>query len=186
MLEIYKPEINTELLNKYQLEHVKIGRDSWHEYFISQAFLISTRSKDAQTKFGAVFVDSKNHIISAGYNSFVRNIDDENLSNIRPNKYQFMIHAEHNGILSAARRGTSLNKSSCYVTGRPCINCIQFMYQAGVKKVYYAEINSANMCVGDKDNFDLIVSLMSDDIQLIKIDSPELLRKISLMKNIFS
>ena len=50
---------------------------NWTDYFLSIAETIKQKSKDQRTKIGAVIVGSDNEIVSTGYNSFPRGIDDE-------------------------------------------------------------------------------------------------------------
>jgi dCMP deaminase len=167
------------LLNK-----VAIKRPDWLTQFILHAFHCSLRSHDAQTKCGAVLVDSSNTIISDGYNGFVRDIDDSVLPNCRPtcpeqvgdpnfDKYLFMIHAEHNAILNAARQGKSTLGSTAYVTGEPCCNCLQYMWQAGVVRVVYTNVNKAKMTVDNENyrkTFDLIVELTGIKVKEIPLE----------------
>ena len=132
-------------------------RPSWDETFITQAFQIAKRSLDNQTQNGCILVTPTNEIVTTGYNSFVRNIDDSVLPNIRdphginPAKYTWTIHAEHNAILNACRQGKSIIDCKAYVTGQPCISCFQYMYQAGIKEVIYTSFNKSDMTKIDKD-----------------------------------
>jgi dCMP deaminase len=119
--------------NKNHIE--KIDKPSWCEYFISMAFLASTRSSDAQTKHGCVITDSKNRILGVGYNSFPSNMPDEILPNIRPNKYKWMVHAERNALANCSLRPED---GIAYVTGKPCIECLKAMYQEGINKIVCA------------------------------------------------
>jgi len=167
---------------------VAIERPDWLTQFILHAFHCSLRSHDAQTQCGAVLVDSNNTIVSDGYNGFVRDIDDTKLPNLRPehpedygnpslDKYLFMIHAEHNAILNAARQGKSTLGSTAYVTGEPCCNCLQYMWQAGVYEVIYTNDNKAKMTKNNpnyRKTFDLIVELTGikvEEVPLSKINS---------------
>ncbi len=186
MLIPYKIELDEDLINTHRESHVEVERDSWHEYFILQAFLVSTRSLDSQTKFGTVIVDKTNRIISSGYNSFVRNIDDKALGNTRPIKYPFMIHSEHNAILSCSKNGISTDGCVCYVTGKPCKSCLQFMYQAGISKIYYTEINKPKMCEDELAQFDMIYNLMSHNLEINIVSSDNLNKKIEILKKAFT
>lgn len=139
----------------------KIERNNWHLYFILQSYLISTRSLDAQTRCGCVLVKDKS-IIGTGYNSFIRNVNDHKLPNLRPDKYPFMIHSEHNAILNCAKNGISCDGAKAYITGPPCCACLQYMYQAGINEIYFANYNHANMCAGTEHDtqFEILVHLM--------------------------
>lgn len=157
------------------IRHNKIrvtNRVSWDKMFIDICLTVAKRSHDAQTQFGAVLVNSSNEIIATGYNGFVRDIDDSVLPNLRPDKYPFMLHAEHNALLSCARQGKSTLNTKMYITGPPCLNCFQFMYQAGVTEILYTTNNQAFMCTSDseyKNNFNLLVELTG--MSIIELDN---------------
>ena len=91
------------------------------------AFDVSKRSCDGQSQCGCVLTTKTHEILATGYNGFMRDIDDTRLPNLRPEKYPWMIHAEHNAILSCARQGKSTLGATAYVTGEPCIYCLQYL-----------------------------------------------------------
>ena len=73
----------------------------WVERYFKLSKEISTWSKDPSTKIGAIIVGDSGQIISQGYNGFPRNVDDNNFRyQQREIKYQFVIHAEMNALLS--------------------------------------------------------------------------------------
>ena len=111
---------------------------SWDELFILQAVLISQKSKDPSTKVGCVIVNDDNVILSTGFNGFPRGINEENSSRWRrPEKYNWVEHAERNAIFNAARVGVSLNNSRAYLSWepKPCAECTRALIQAGIKEV---------------------------------------------------
>ena len=166
------------------MRNVKIERNSWDHYFILQCFLVSTRSLDAQTQHGCVLVDDNKNIVSTGYNSFIRNINDAVLPNTREfGKYTWMIHSENNAILSCSSRGQSTSGLTAYITGPPCINCLQYMYQSGIKKIIYYNQTSHMMATDEaKKNEELLKSLI--DIEITEIEkNVELDTKISQIKS---
>ena len=125
--------------NDLILQHNKpIKRPSWKDLMIGLAYFISTRSHDAETQCGAVICNNDNEIISTGYNGFIRGIDDSILPNLRPLKYEFVIHSEHNAILNCARQGRPTKDMTIYVTSKPCLHCLQYIWQAGIKKVIHS------------------------------------------------
>ena len=113
---------------------------SWGNSFFLSAALWSARSHDDQTQCGAVLVKDR-RIISTGYNGFVSGIDDSVLPRVRHEKYPFMIHAEANAVYNAAKNCASTLESTCYVTATPCLNCLQMLYQCGVKTVLFSDIS---------------------------------------------
>lgn len=159
-----------------------VERPSWDETFIVQAFKMARRSIDAQTQHGCVLVTQDNEVVTTGYNSFVRDIDDDILPNLRDNagidpaKYTWMIHSEHNAILNACRQGKSTVNTIAYVTGEPCINCFQYLYQAGIKEVVYTSFNKANMTSTDKDyetNVEIFLWLVRENMTSRVLDIEE-------------
>jgi len=113
----------------------KFGRPSKDAYFMNLAFNVSLRSIDPHTKHGAVVVDNDYGILTCGYNSWVRNADDDEVELERSKKS--LIHAEMNAILQAAKSGISLKDSRFYITGSPCIECFQSIIQVGAKRIIY-------------------------------------------------
>jgi dCMP deaminase len=107
-------------------------RVSWDEYFMSLAFLVCMRSPDAQTQHGAVIVDKGNRIVATGYNGFLPGAIDNAMPNTRPKKYQHIMHAEANAILSAAQ---DLSECIIYITGLPCNECLKMIAKSGIKKI---------------------------------------------------
>ena len=171
-------------LKEWRYRQEKVTRNSWHLDFILQAYLVARRSLDAQTKCGCILVRDKT-IIGTGYNSFIRNIKDNILPNLRPEKYPFMIHSEHNAILNCAKNGISTDGARAYLTGPPCCNCLQYMYQAGIIEIYYANYNKAEMtCNKEYDTqFEILAHLMQN-IKIVCLDlDKETLEKIEKIKS---
>jgi deoxycytidylate deaminase len=82
---------------------------NWTEYFLGIAEQVKLKSKDESTQIGAVIVGIDNEILSTGYNSFPRGMDDSKKERQeRPEKYFWFEHAERNVIYNAARIGVSL------------------------------------------------------------------------------
>lgn len=127
------------------------NRPTWDKIFLDMCFLVAKRSHDVQTQCGAVLVNQDNEVISTGYNGFVRGISNDILPNLRPDKYPFMVHAEHNAILNCSRQGRSTKGAIAYVTCEPCNMCLQYMIQAGIEEVIYTNNNKANMIVTDPE-----------------------------------
>jgi len=147
----------------------------WDIIFLRQAFEWREKSHDAQTGCGAVLVRDK-RIISSGYNGFIQGIRDDVLPNLRPEKYGFMIHSEHNAILDCARQGKSSNGCTMYVTGQPCLNCYQFMYQAGVSEIVYGN-NDIKMINNDEEyetNLEIFLWLTRNKLKVRYVDYPKL------------
>ncbi len=50
---------------------------NWDTYFINIAEQVKLKSKDKNTQIGVVIVGKDNEIVSTGYNSFPRGINDD-------------------------------------------------------------------------------------------------------------
>ncbi len=97
---------------------------------------IAKRSHDAETKVGAVLINNTSGaIIATGYNGFVRGADDSLLPNTRPDKYEYILHAEQNLIANSARHGISMDNCSLVCTLSPCKLCMRLLLNCGITKV---------------------------------------------------
>lgn len=111
---------------------------NWTEYFLGIAEQIKLKSKDQSTQIGAVVVGEGRNILSTGYNSFPRGLDDSlQERQERPEKYFWIEHAERNAIYNAALEGVSLKNSTIYLTsGLPCMDCARGIVNSGIKTVW--------------------------------------------------
>ncbi|KAB2908778.1 MAG: dCMP deaminase family protein [Ignavibacteriales bacterium] len=112
---------------------------SWDECFMQMAHLIAMRSKDPNTRAGAVIVDENKVIVGLGYNGFPRKIREEELPWERTGaftetKYAYVVHAEANAIYNSNKpvKGCTL-----YATLFPCNECAKTIIQNGISKVIY-------------------------------------------------
>ncbi len=113
-------------------------RPSWDEYFMATAKLIASRSNCHRLNVGCVIVSSgarKNRLIAAGYNGWLPGTP--HASRMRDGHEQATVHAEQNAIADAARRGSSVDGCTAYVTHYPCINCAKILAAAGIAEVRY-------------------------------------------------
>ena len=137
----------------------KENRISWDEYFLSTAFLISSRSPDLRLKVGCILVKN-NHVISMGYNGFLPKL--EHKSYIENNHEQATVHAEQNSIADCAKRGVKTDGAVAYITHYPCINCFKILASSGIQQIYYKN---------DYRNYELVEKLAIEaniDITQIK------------------
>jgi dCMP deaminase len=115
---------------------------NWDKYFSSIMYLIAMKSKDEKTQNGAIIVGPDNEIISTGYNSFPRGINDNlHERQERPEKYFWFEHAERNAIYNAARIGVSLKNCKIYVTGIPCMDCARGIVQSGINEIVIHDLS---------------------------------------------
>ena len=111
---------------------------TWDELFILQASVIAEKSKDPSTKVGCVIVGDDNAILSMGFNGFPRGVDEHDKARWkRPEKYNWVEHAERNAIYNAARNGINLSGSRAYINWepKPCADCTRALIQAGIKEI---------------------------------------------------
>ena len=110
---------------------------NWVSYYRQLANTVKLKSKDKYTQIGAVIVGKDGEIVSTGYNSFPRGLDDElDYRQERPEKYYWFEHAERNAIYNAARIGVSTKGTTMYLTcGIPCADCCRGIINAGITTI---------------------------------------------------
>lgn len=113
-----------------------------HQTFLEIARIVAKRSPDAQTQHGCVLVKN-NRVVATGYNGWNADSIDMIIPNTRPSKYHFVIHAELNAILNAAKEGVSIDGAVAYITGQPCSHCRKCLIQCGIKQWYIGNIGYA-------------------------------------------
>ena len=91
----------------------KDERIDWDDYFMSLAYLISSRSLCSRLNVGCVIVKDT-RVISVGYNGFLPKHPHKSIIS---NKHeQATVHAEQNAISDCAKRGISCDGSTAYIT----------------------------------------------------------------------
>lgn len=108
---------------------------TWYEYFIGIARAVSERSKDPRTKVGCVIVGPDHDIRATGYNGFVAGVYETAEKWERPEKHKYVVHAELNALLAAARQGQSVKGCWIYCTLPVCPSCALAIAQAGITQV---------------------------------------------------
>jgi dCMP deaminase len=159
-------------INNWQKTRRPFPKKNWDIIFLKQAYEWSEYSHDARTKHGCVLTNRRHRVIAAGYNGFIRGIDDSVLPNYDGAKYPFMLHSEMSCLLDCANQGKSTYNTIMYITGEPCLNCLQAMYQAGVKEIVYGNRQSV-MLNSDIDyitNKAIILGLIGDKMAIRHID----------------
>lgn len=107
---------------------------------MGEALEVASRSKDAETKVGAILVAKDDFsTIATGYNGFVRGAPDHKLPATRPDKYPYMKHAEENLISNCARRGIATKDTFMVITLSPCTSCLRLCWQAGIDEIYFLD-----------------------------------------------
>ena len=110
----------------------------WVQYFRELAHTVKKKSKDNNTQIGAVIVGKDKEIVSTGYNSFPRGINDDSVERQeRPEKYYWFEHGERNAIYNAARIGVSTKGTTMYLScGVPCSDCARGIINAGIVRIF--------------------------------------------------
>ena len=135
----------------------KWPRITWPDYFMSIAYLISTRSPCDRLHVGCVLV-KENRVISSGYNGFLPGAP--HTSRVRDNHEQSTVHAEQNCIADCAKRGVSTDGAVAYITHYPCIHCCKMLLASGITKIYFNK---------DYKNDTLVKELLQDaNVEAIK------------------
>ena len=108
--------------------------NKWDQRFMELASFIAQWSKDPSTKCGCVIADSKNRIVSLGFNGLPRSVEDhEGRLKNRSKKYKLVIHAEENALMFANK---PTDDCTAYVWPiPPCSLCAGKLIQAGISRV---------------------------------------------------
>lgn len=119
---------------------MKLKYLTWDEYFMGIAIFTSLRSKDPNSKVGAVIVNEQNRIVGTGYNGFPAGADESLMPWKREGewletKYPYVVHAEANAILNATTH--DLKGAKIYTTLFPCNECAKFIAQKNITEVIY-------------------------------------------------
>jgi dCMP deaminase len=97
---------------------------------------VSARSHDDETKVGSVIIkNDTGMVVATGHNGFARGAPDHLLPTTRPEKYEYMIHAEENLISHCAKSGIPIDNCTLVITLSPCQKCLRLMWQAGITQV---------------------------------------------------
>jgi dCMP deaminase len=116
---------------------------NWVTYYRQLANTVKLKSKDKYTQIGAVIVGKDGEIVSTGYNSFPRGLDDGlDYRQERPEKYYWFEHAERNAIYNAARIGVSTKGTTMYLScGLPCADCARGIINSGIKRIFCERVD---------------------------------------------
>ena len=122
----------------------------WIDGCLGFALHASTRSKDPNTKVGAVIVDwEAKRILGVGYTGFPKGVEDRVERWKRPRKYGLVEHAERNAIFNSHVREL---KGACLFLSHypPCQECAKAIVQTGIKRIFTADqrisSQSASQC----------------------------------------
>lgn len=108
-------------------------------HYLRIAFLAADRSKDPNTKVGAIVVHANGRAVSLGYNGFPRGVDESPEKWERPEKYERVVHAEENALLNAP---FDTEGGTLYCTLRPCHPCLGKIINAGIRRVVWYSVET--------------------------------------------
>ena len=123
---------------------------SWDEFFMSVAIAAQRRSKDPNTQVGACIANTNHRILSVGYNGTPSALNDDffpwgTSDDPLQDKHNYVVHAEANAIISAARR--DMIGGTLYLVGRDaasgellhdttsCAMCRRMIINSGITRV---------------------------------------------------
>jgi dCMP deaminase len=113
-----------------------VERPSKLKVCMNMAEAASALSHDTQTQVGALLVKNDSMaIVATGYNGFVRGAPDKDLPTTRPDKYEYIMHAEENIIAHCTRLGISSNNCTLICTLTPCARCMRLLWQCGITDI---------------------------------------------------
>jgi len=127
------------------------------EKYMGLALIYSGLSKDPSTQMGCIIVGEDNIPVSFGYNGPPSTIDDTLINWDRPDKYDYILHAEDNAIDFAM---FSLDSTIMYVTGLPCKRCMLRIASKCIPKVCYLhrEYDAGSM-QANKENIAIVKNI---------------------------
>lgn len=100
---------------------------------------IAKLSHDSETQVGCIAVRPDGSEIGSSYNGFIPSAPDSKLPTTRPEKYNYICHAESNLICQCAKHGNSINNAIVIVTLSPCISCCRKLWSSGVRTIYFKD-----------------------------------------------
>ena len=110
------------------------------ENYYQRALVVASSSPDQETKVGALLIKRESGaVVADGFNGFCRNAPDIKLPKTRPEKYEYIIHAENNLICNAVRHGIQTDNCVVFCTLSPCVQCLRFLWQCGIKEFYFKD-----------------------------------------------
>lgn len=104
--------------------------------YMGVAYTIAGFSKDPSTQIGALVIDEDNEPRGWGYNGPPADIADDDFSWERPEKYDYVRHAEENAIDHSHGK---LKGCTLYCTAFPCKRCMLYIVKKKIKRVVYLE-----------------------------------------------
>lgn len=121
---------------------MQIESNKKYQVYMEMAKSIAKLSPDAETQVGAIMLSEEGRVISTSFNGYLRGTIDSILPNTRPDKYEYMQHAERNMLYNCCYEGIRTKNTTIVCTLSPCLDCLRACYQAGVKLIIFDELYS--------------------------------------------
>jgi dCMP deaminase len=113
-----------------------VENDSMCRVFLSHAYSYAVSySKDPSTQLGAVLVKPHSGVIGWGVNGLPPRISNKEDRWVRPQKYDYIEHAERNVIYKCAERGICSTGLIMYCPWFACTDCARAIIQSGIHAV---------------------------------------------------
>lgn len=110
--------------------------ERWKTYFRQQLWLAQSMSKDANTKVGALIIDTQSKVVVAsGWNDLPRGVVHTPERNERPLKYLYTSHAEQSTLTNALRLGHRVNGLTMLCSLACCAQCSASVVNSGIGEV---------------------------------------------------
>lgn len=122
-----------------------VERESFDEYCLRMAYLVSTRTTCARRAVGCVLVDANKHIIATGYNGVPSSFPHCNEGNLcegallpsgQAGTLCKSTHAEQNALLQCRDSRAIM---TAYITCNPCDVCIKLLLNTSCTRIVFAE-----------------------------------------------
>lgn len=107
---------------------------------MAMARAMAKNSPDEETQVGAIMLSSEGRVIASSFNGFLRGAVDKKLPTTRPDKYQYMQHAERNMLYNCAYEGIRTKDTTIICTLSPCVDCLRACFQSGVSYIVFDEL----------------------------------------------
>lgn len=107
--------------------------ERWKDYFLQHLWIVQSMSKDANTKVGALIIDTESKVVVAsGWNCLPRNVLHTPERSERPLKYLYTSHAEQSCLMNALRLGVRVNGLTMLCTLASCSQCTTSIINSGI------------------------------------------------------
>lgn len=115
---------------------MKISRQKAIKFLKEANIKANLFSKDPKRKVGAIILEKNTFIqLSCGYNGLPRGLKETKTRWNDKNKHNYVIHAEQNAIIHAAKTNINVNDTILVCNRYPCHNCALNIVQAGIKTI---------------------------------------------------